>query len=67
MDKDVPFGGKVVVIFSGDFRQNERVRRNGDSERDKEFTKFLLKIGDGEIPVCKAITPNSIIIPSEFT
>lgn len=99
MDKDVPFGGKVV-IFSGDFRQNlpvlkkanaveiykntlkfcdfwahvetisltinERVRRNGDSERDKEFTKFLLNIGDGEIPVCKAITPNSINIPPEF-
>ena len=45
---------------------NERVRRNGDSERDKEFTQFLLKIGDGEIPVCKAITPNSINIPPEF-
>ena len=45
---------------------NERVRRNGDSERDKEFTQFLLKIGDGEIPVCKAITANSISIPPEF-
>jgi len=45
---------------------NERVRRNGDSESDKEFTRLLLDIGDGKIPVCKAVTANSIIIPPEF-
>jgi hypothetical protein len=32
---------------------NERVWRIGDYERDKDFTKFLLNIGDGLIPVCK--------------
>jgi len=32
---------------------NERVRRIGDYERDKDPTKFLLNIGDGLIPVCK--------------
>lgn len=45
---------------------NERVRRNGDTERDKEFTQFLLQIGDGEVPVCKAIRDHSISIPPEF-
>jgi hypothetical protein len=48
--------------------QNMRLKASSveDEKRLNEFREFLLRVGDGKIPVSREVGPNAIKIPSTF-
>ncbi|CAG8809226.1 2375_t:CDS:2, partial [Dentiscutata erythropus] len=56
------FGEKVIVFGSNFCKQTNNINEN---QKQKEFAKFLLQIGDRTYPIV-ADTENRITIPSDI-